>query len=408
PRRLRHGRPAYGGIRARLPRWWRERTVARRLRARGRHPRREARTLGFDRGPRPQALGVVLGLDVADGPGVGAHHQGVRLRVAAAEAHTAQQLAVGDPGGGEEDVGAAAEVVELQHAVGVLALGADDGALGGVARPEAPLHAAADTLHRAGGQDRLGRAADAHQDVDTGAVLHRRHQARGDVAVHDQLDPRPGGADLAEQLLVPLTVEHDHGEVLDAAALGAGDAAQVVAHGVGDVDDVGGVGTDDQLLHVGAVRLEHGVAIGQGDGGDAAGQAPGHQAGAVDGVDGDVDLRLVAVADVLADVQHRRLVLLALADDDDAVHVDVAEAAAHRVDRGAVGLLLVVAAHETGGRHGGALGDAHQLEGQVAVDGGAEVTATARRWTGRHGVGMVADPFRDCQGDGSPAGARVA
>ena len=47
---------------------------------------------------------------------------------------------------------------------------------------------------------------------------------------------------------------------------------------------------------------------------------------ALERVDGDVDLRRRAVADVLAVVEHRRLVLLALADDDEAVHVHACRA----------------------------------------------------------------------------------
>ena len=67
---------------------------------------------------------------------------------------------------------------------------------------------------------------------------------------------------------------------------------------------------------------------------------------ALERVDGDVDLRRRAVADLLAVVEHRRLVLLALADDDDAVHRDGVEHEAHRVDGGLVGGVLVAAADQ--------------------------------------------------------------
>ena len=88
---------------------------------------------------------------------------------------------------------------------------------------------------------------------------------------------------------------------------------------------------------------------------------------ALERVDGDVDLRRAAVADVLAVVEHRRLVLLALADDDDAVHRDRVEHEAHRVDGGLVGGDLVAAADPAGGGERGGLGDAHELEREVAV-----------------------------------------
>ena len=70
----------------------------------------------------------------------------------------------------------------------------------------------------------------------------------------------------------------------------------------------------------------------------------------------------------LAGVEHRRLVLLALADDDDAVHVDGVQREAHRVDGGLVGRDLVALAHPARGGQGGGLGDAGQLKGEVSVE----------------------------------------
>ena len=89
--------------------------------------------------------------------------------------------------------------------------------------------------------------------------------------------------------------------------------------------------------------------------------------GALERVDRDVDLRRRAVADLLAVVEHRRLVLLALPDHHDAVHPDRVEHVAHAVDRGLVGRLLVAPADQRRGRQGGGLGDADELEREVAV-----------------------------------------
>ncbi len=88
---------------------------------------------------------------------------------------------------------------------------------------------------------------------------------------------------------------------------------------------------------------------------------------ALERIDGDVDLRRRAVADLLAVVEHRRLVLLALADHDDAVHLDRVQHVAHAVDGGLVGRLLVAPADERRRGQRGRLGHAHELEGQVAV-----------------------------------------
>ncbi len=72
-------------------------------------------------------------------------------------------------------------------------------------------------------------------------------------------------------------------------------------------------------------------------------------------------VRLVP-ADLLADVQHRRLVALALADDDPPGELDLVHRPAHRLDRGAVGLVLLAAAHEPRRSKRRRLGDADHLE----------------------------------------------
>jgi hypothetical protein len=84
-------------------------------------------------------------------------------------------------------------------------------------------------------------------------------------------------------------------------------------------------------------------------------------------VDGDVALGTGAVADLLAVVEHGGVVLLALADDDDPAHADGRDHRAHGLDRGAVGLVLLTAAHPAAAGHGGCLGDTNQLESEVAI-----------------------------------------
>ena len=91
----------------------------------------------------------------------------------------------------------------------------------------------------------------------------------------------------------------------------------------GSLDDVAGLGTGDELLHVeDRGRVVHRAAGGHGHHRDGVVHALGRQRGAVDRVHGDVDLGALAVADLLAVVEHRGFVLLALPDDDDAVHRD--------------------------------------------------------------------------------------
>ena len=162
--------------------------------------------------------------------------------------------------------------------------------------------------------------------------------------------------------------DHDVAD-LDAATLG--DQLDGLGQRAVEVEQVGDVVGAGELLHVDdRARVEHRPALGQRDHRERARHALGGQRRALQRVDGDVDLRRRAVADLLAVVEHRRLVLLALADDDDAVHAHGAEHQAHRVDGGLVGGDLVAEAdHARGGQRGG-LGRAHELEREVAVRSG--------------------------------------
>jgi hypothetical protein len=93
----------------------------------------------------------------------------------------------------------------------------------------------------------------------------------------------------------------------------------------------------------------------------------------VERIDGDVDLVpgpavglvLVREADLLTDVEHRRLVTLAFTDDNRAVDGHGVHLAAHGFDRDLVGAVAVALAHGVGAGNGGLFGDAKELEGEV-------------------------------------------
>ena len=125
----------------------------------------------------------------------------------------------------------------------------------------------------------------------------------------------------------------------DAHALGLGDRRQVVGGAAADVDRAARDRPDRDLVHVRVGRVQELAVLGHRDDGQRVVDAVGAQVGALQRIDGDVDLGRVrvAVADLLADVEHRRLVALALADDDAAADVHVAEGAAHGLGGGAVG-----------------------------------------------------------------------
>ena len=85
-------------------------------------------------------------------------------------------------------------------------------------------------------------------------------------------------------------------------------------------------------------------------------------------VDRDVDLRALAVADLLADEEHRGFVALALPDHHRSVDLELVQLAPHGVDRRLIRRFLVASPSQAGGSDGGAFGDAHELQGEDAFD----------------------------------------
>ncbi|SIH80229.1 Uncharacterised protein [Mycobacteroides abscessus subsp. abscessus] len=151
-------------------------------------------------------------------------------------------------------------------------------------------------------------------------------------------------------------------DVGDGTAAHLGHALDVFRNGGGDVDHVGGVGADGDLLHVeDGRRVEHGAAFGNREHGDRVRHALAHQGGAVHRIHREIAVRTVAVADFLAVVEHRGVVLLALADDDHTAHGNGVDQLAHGVDGGTVALLLFPAADPPARGHGARLGNSDQL-----------------------------------------------
>ncbi len=189
----------------------------------------------------------------------------------------------------------------------------------------------------------------------------------GDVAVADQHDARPGLAHLGDQLLVAVAVEDAGHQVRHLALLGLGEFAQVLADGRVKIDHaVGQAAAHRDLVHVDVGRVEEVAVFGECDDGERARPTLGGQRGALQRIDGDVHRRS-AGTDLLADIEHRRLIHLAFADHHGAGDGDLVERAAHGLDRRAVGLVLLAEADPAGGGECRGLGDAHEFEGEVAI-----------------------------------------
>ena len=275
-----------------------------------------------------------------------------------------------------------------------------------VSRPQPSLDRAAHALDRRGRDDALRRAADAHQHVDAGRRLAGGDR-RGDVAVANQVDAGAGLPQLGDERVVALALEHDDREVADAHPLRRRHRPHVLGRRAVEIDRAGGLRPDGDLLHVerGAGK-EHRSPLGDGDDGDRAGNAEGREAGALERVDGDVDLRPEAGADPLAVEEHRRLVLLALADHDDALHRDGVDHPSHQVDGGTVGGVLVAATDPAGCSHRGRLRHPDELEGEVAIGDSGVDAGCSRLRRSYSGNGLADTLLRRFEGDDRDPGER--
>jgi len=136
-----------------------------------------------------------------------------------------------------------------------------------------------------------------------------------------------------------------------------------------DVDCASRSLADDQLLHV-AVRRVHQAALTgrrRSKDTDSIRQTVRAQVRAFEGVDCDLDRVAVALADFFADEEHRRLVPLALADDDGSLDVELVERAAHGVASGLVGTVSVAFAHPHAAGERGSFGNADEFKRKVSV-----------------------------------------
>ncbi|SBS70173.1 hypothetical protein MIPYR_10326 [uncultured Microbacterium sp.] len=317
-----------------------------------------------------QPLGrQVLRGDPSHGARGAAQHDALGEEVVRAGApHPGDEFAVRDARRDEDRVAALDEVVGLVDVVVELQTGIDAALLLLIVpRPQPSLDVPAERLDGARGDDALGAAADPDAHVGAG-VEARRVDPAGDVAVAHQAGAGAGLADLVDERRVPRAIEHRHHELVDGLVERLREPADVLPDRQADVDDAHACRAGHELVHVEhRRRVEHRPAVGHGDDRERVVAALGGQRGPVDRVDGDVALRPASGTDVLAVEEHRRVVLLALADHDEPVEVHGGQERPHRVDGGTVGELLLAASDERDRADRRGLRGPDELESQVAV-----------------------------------------
>ena len=164
------------------------------------------------------------------------------------------------------------------------------------------------------------------------------------------------------------TIQNAGDEVGNLHALRLGEALEVRSRAFVEVDQaVGKPAADGDLVHVDVGRVEETVLLRHGDDRERVGEPFRSDGGSFQRVERDVDLGPAAGAHLLADIEHRRLVALALADHHSAVYGEAVERRSHRIDRDLIGGPLVPAAHQPGCRERRRLGHPDRLERKVPV-----------------------------------------
>ena len=229
------------------------------------------------------------------------------------------------------------------------------------------MNETAESFEGARGDDALRSAAHANAHVDASAV-HGGVDAAGHVAVEQKASASAGIPNLVDERLVPRAVKHRNHHVRHRFVLGFGQSGDVDPDRLAKVDHAVALVAGDNLVHVEhRARVVHRAAVGNRDHAERVLATGSRERGTVDWVDRDVAVRPVAGANMLAVVEHRRVVFLALADDDEPVEVDGAQERAHGIDRCAIGGQLVAAADVGHRANGGSLGRAHEFHAEVAV-----------------------------------------
>ena len=222
-----------------------------------------------------------------------------------------------------------------------------------VARPKFALHVAADAFEGAGGDDRLRRTADSHEEVDAGIGLAGREGA-SDVAVWDEADTRVERTYLFDKFLVARPVKDDDRDVFHRFSQRARDGSDVVGRRGVDVDRVCRVGAGGYLVHIeDMLRIEERIPLREGHDADGVRKSEGGEARAVDRVYRYINLRFCSAAQLFAVEKHRRFVFLAFTNNNYSVHIDGIENKPHRVDRSSVNAVLIPASHPAACGHSG-------------------------------------------------------
>ena len=217
-----------------------------------------------------------------------------------------------------------------------------------IAEDQPSEHTPAQRLQTCRRQHALWRPAATHVEVEARAGAgdptgQRGQQRTHDIAIRDQAQRRARRLHRRHQRPVALTVEHDHPQGSPRLPLQA--CQHLIERPVQVVSAQVETRSGGNLLHVHVGRMEQVATRRKGCHTQRARPVLRAQGRPLQRVDSDIDLGrrclLWAIAEGLADIEHGRLIALALPDDDAAVHGGCVEGGAHGIDRSGVCSLLI-------------------------------------------------------------------
>ena len=160
--------------------------------------------------------------------------------------------------------------------------------------------------------------------------------------------------------------QHGDGQLAQRLVQRAGDIAQVLFQRQIEIDSAFSAWADNQLFHIHIRRVEEAAFIADRHHCQGISLAHRRHPSTFDGIDGDIHRIALAGAHFFADIEHRRFIDFALADNDGAVDIDEVKHNAHGVNRCAVGGVFIAAAKPFIARQRGGFGDTRKFDGQFS------------------------------------------
>ena len=186
-----------------------------------------------------------------------------------------------------------------------------------------------DGLQARAGQNAFGRTAGADVEVDARTRNSRRDGAEH-IAVADEADACAGCANLFNDRIMATALQDAHVDVAHRLAELFAQILQVLSNRVIDMQTTAAIGCCCDLPHVGIGCEQKRAARSDGNRGQRIRLIGSAQIRTFQRIDGDVDL-LATATELLADVEHGRLVAFTFADNNATREIDVVDGSVHGV-----------------------------------------------------------------------------